>query len=38
MITIKLLLKENPYLPTAFNFKGKCLLEKYLKEHRESQA
>lgn len=27
LVTIKLLLKENPVLPTAFNFKGSCLLE-----------
>lgn len=35
LVTIKLLLKENPVLPTAFNFKGKCLLESLMKNLRE---
>ena len=35
MVAIKLLLTENPYLPTAFNFKGNCLLEKLLKDYKE---
>ena len=35
LVTIKLLLKENPILPTAFNFKGKCLLETLMKNLRE---
>ena len=34
LVTIKLLLKENPVLPTAFNFKGKCLLESLMKNLR----
>lgn len=35
LVTIKLLLKENPVLPTAFNFKGQCLLESLMKNLRE---
>lgn len=35
MVTIKLLLKENPVLPTAFNYKGNCLLETLMKNLRE---
>jgi hypothetical protein len=35
LVTIKLLLKENPILPTAFNFKGQCLLETLMKNLKE---
>lgn len=28
------MLKENPILPNAFKYKGKCLLEKYKKEEK----
>jgi hypothetical protein len=35
LITIKLLLKENPILPTAFHYKGKCLIEQLIREQRE---
>ena len=31
-ISIKLLLKENPVLPNAFNYKGTCLMETLQKE------
>lgn len=33
--TMKLLLKDNPYLPTSFMFQGECLLEKYKREVKE---
>jgi len=32
---MKLLLKENPVLPTSFKFNGECLLEKYKREERK---
>jgi hypothetical protein len=35
LVAIKLLLKENPILPMAFNFKGKCSLETLMKDLRE---
>jgi len=35
MVAIKLLLIENPFLPTAFNFKGQCLLEVLLRNQKE---
>jgi hypothetical protein len=35
LVTIKLLLKENPILPMAFNFKGQCLLETLMKNLKE---
>ena len=34
-IGIKLLLKENPVLPTAFKFNGVCLLEKLKREEKQ---
>lgn len=35
LVSIKLLLKENPVLPTSFNFKGECLIETLSREIRE---
>lgn len=32
---IKMLLKENPILPYAFNYKGSCLLEILIREQKE---
>jgi hypothetical protein len=33
-VGMKLLLKENPFLPTSFKFDGICLLEKYKREEK----
>jgi hypothetical protein len=35
LVSIKLLLKENPVLPTSFNFNGECLIESLSREIRE---
>ena len=35
LVAIKLLLKENPVLPTGFKYNGICLIEVYRKEERE---
>lgn len=35
LVAIKLLLKENPVLPMAFNYKGKCLIETLMRNLRE---
>lgn len=34
IVTIKLLLKENPVLPVSFNYKGTCLLAELRKEQK----
>ena len=34
-IGIKLLIKENPVLPTGFKFNGICLLEKMKREEKD---
>ena len=36
MVSIKLLLKENPVLPTAFKFRNQCLVEQLKREEKQA--
>jgi hypothetical protein len=36
-IAIKMLLKENPMLPTSFKFGGDCLLEQLKREEKDQR-